>query len=80
MTNGEIFNQADIMTVAHKKLPLGTKVLFVNKENFSFLVATARDRGPYIRGREFDLSKGAADYLGLRHRGVFKVHCLVLGK
>lgn len=46
------------MIVAHKSLPFGTKVEFKYKGRT--VVATVRDRGPYVRGREFDLGPGIA--------------------
>ena len=39
--------------VAHKHLPFGTRVRFYNA--YASVVATVRDRGPFIRGREYDL-------------------------
>jgi rare lipoprotein A len=55
-------------TAAHKTLPLGTD-LTVSYGGRSVQV-TVNDRGPYVGGRELDLSQGAAEYLGLTHAGV----------
>jgi len=60
--SGERFNQ-DAMTCAHRSLPFGTK-LRVSTGGRSVLV-TVNDRGPFVRGRVLDLSKGAARMLGM---------------
>ena len=54
MANGNPFNP-DALTVAHRSLPFGTKVRFQHGPNV--VVATVTDRGPFVAGREFDLSK-----------------------
>jgi rare lipoprotein A len=56
------------MTAAHRTLPFGTK-LKVTHAGRSVLV-TVNDRGPFIRGRVLDLSKGAAQAIGMTGRGV----------
>jgi rare lipoprotein A len=55
-------------TAAHKTMPLGTELL-VSYAGRSVQV-TVNDRGPYVGGRELDLSQGAAKYIGLTHAGV----------
>jgi rare lipoprotein A len=67
--NGERFNPLG-MTVAHKSLPFGTIVRFTNPENGQTVVVRVNDRGPFIRGREFDLSLGSARVLGIEKKGV----------
>jgi len=46
-------------TAAHKKLPFGTKLKITNPTNNKSVVVTVNDRGPYVKGREIDLSKKA---------------------
>ena len=58
------------LTAAHKTLPFGTKLKVCLKR---CAVVTVTDRGPYIHGRELDLSKGAADSIGLTASGVGRV-------
>ena len=70
--NGEKFNMY-AMTAAHKTLPLGTMIKVVNKDNGEELVVRINDRGPYVKGRILDLSRGAAEKLGFGDRGVTKV-------
>lgn len=65
--SGQRFNQ-NAMTAAHRSLPFGTK-LRVSHGGRS-VVVTINDRGPFIRGRVLDLSKGAAQVIGLTGRGV----------
>jgi rare lipoprotein A len=60
--SGERFNQ-NAMTCAHRSLPFGTK-LRVSAGGRS-VVVTVNDRGPFVRGRVLDLSKGAARALGM---------------
>jgi len=58
------------LTVAHRNLPFGTRLKFKNPENGRELIATVTDRGPQIKGREFDLSFAAARQLGIDVVGV----------
>ena len=67
--NGERYNQHGL-TAAHKTLPFGTQ-LNVCYERCA--VVRVNDRGPYIPGRSLDLSKGAADAIGLTNTGVGRV-------
>ncbi len=72
MANGRPFNMyAD--TVAHKSLPLGTKLTLINPQNGNAVQVQVTDRGPYVSGRSLDLSYGAARKLGVLKNGVSKV-------
>jgi rare lipoprotein A len=68
--SGQRFNQ-NAMTAAHRSLPFGTKLRVTHGGRS--VVVTVNDRGPFIRGRVLDLSKGAASAIGLTGRGVGKV-------
>ena len=57
------------MTAAHRSLPFGTKVRVTNKRNGKSVVVRINDRGPFIRGRVLDLSRGAAHELGFVNAG-----------
>jgi rare lipoprotein A len=57
------------MTAEHKTLPFGTKVRVTNKKNGKSVVVRINDRGPFVRGRVIDLSKGAAQQLGFISSG-----------
>lgn len=47
------------LTAAHKKLPFGTKLKVTNEKNNKSVIVEVTDRGPFIKGREIDLSKQA---------------------
>jgi rare lipoprotein A len=65
--NGERYNMNGI-TAAHKTLPFGTKLRVIY--NDKSVIVRINDRGPYVGKRIIDLSKGAADKLGLTDKGV----------
>lgn len=69
MANGDPFNMY-AATIAHKELPLGTRVLLENPATGEKVTATVTDRGPYIAGRDVDLSYRLAQRLSLEHQGV----------
>jgi rare lipoprotein A len=77
--SGERFNQ-NALTAAHKTLPLGTKVRVTNLRNGESVEVTINDRGPYVKGRIIDLSKGAARELGMLRSGTAKVKVEVIAK
>ena len=60
--SGQHFNQ-NAMTAAHRSLPFGTRLKVTHGDRS--VVVTINDRGPFIRGRVLDLSKGAARAIGL---------------
>lgn len=61
-------------TAAHRKLPFGTKVKVTNEANGKSVVVEINDRGPFIKGREIDLSKRAfMDIANSRYSGAVKV-------
>jgi len=66
------------MTAAHRSLPFGTQVKVTNKRNGRTVVVTINDRGPFIRGRVIDLSKGAAQVIGMTGAGLAPVSLEVL--
>ena len=76
MANGQSFNM-NALTVAHRTLPLGTQICIKNPENGKTVFATVTDRGPYSAGRIIDLSKGAAEMLGITESGISFVSILV---
>jgi rare lipoprotein A len=73
--NGEKFNP-DGLTVAHKSLPFNTMLLLTRND----LTITVRvnDRGPFTKGRELDLSRGAAQALGCIDSGICRIKMKVL--
>ncbi|MGY0399369.1 MAG: septal ring lytic transglycosylase RlpA family protein [Ostreibacterium sp.] len=71
--NGEIYNMY-AMTAAHKTLPLGTKVQVTNLSTGKKVIVRINDRGPFHGGRIIDLSKKAAQKLGVIKQGSVRVH------
>jgi rare lipoprotein A (peptidoglycan hydrolase) len=61
-------------TLAHRTLPLGTKVRLVNPENGKSIEGFVNDRGPYIKGRDVDVSYAMAKQLGFVRKGVTKLY------
>lgn len=70
--NGEIYNM-NSLTAAHRSLPFGTKVRVCNTSNKRCIDVRINDRGPFVSGREIDLSRAAADAIGIRSTGVGQV-------
>ncbi|MBX9694801.1 MAG: septal ring lytic transglycosylase RlpA family protein [Cyanobacteria bacterium] len=76
-SSGEVFDMKK-HTCAHKKLPFGTKILIENPRNGKSCVVKVNDRGPYAKGRIIDVSRGAAEKLGILLGGVAYVECTLL--
>ena len=70
--NGETYNM-NLMTAAHKTLPMPTEVRVTNLENGRSVVVTVNDRGPFVHGRIIDLSRRAAQLLGVIQKGTARV-------
>ena len=66
------------MTAAHRTLPLGTIVRVTNPENGKSALVRITDRGPFIEGRILDLSRAAADQIGIVQKGTAPVRIEVL--
>ncbi|GAA0727770.1 septal ring lytic transglycosylase RlpA family protein [Sphingomonas japonica] len=66
--NGERF-RPDWITAAHRTLPLPTYVEVTALDSGRTILVRVNDRGPFARGRLIDLSRGAADALGIRAAG-----------
>ncbi len=76
-SNGEIYDM-HAMTAAHRTLPLGSIVRVVNVESGASAVVRITDRGPFIEGRILDLSKAAAEKIGMLQKGTAKIRVEVL--
>ena len=66
--SGERFDP-DELTAAHRTLPFGSKVRVTNAANGKSVVVRINDRGPFTKGRTIDVSRAAAERLGLIARG-----------
>jgi rare lipoprotein A len=63
--NGERVN-CSAMTAAHRRLPFGTRVRVCHGKCVTVRI---NDRGPFVRGRDIDLSPAAARAIGLDGTG-----------
>ena len=82
MANGDIYDQ-NVISVAHRTLPLGQKVKITNLKNGKSIVAPVLDRGPYIYKsgiytRDIDLSYATAKALGTVGAGLTKVKIKII--
>lgn len=76
--SGSIFNNKNY-TAAHKTLPFGTKVRVTNLKNSKEIIVEINDRGPFIKGRQLDLSKKAfMDLAQNKNNGILNVKIEVL--
>ncbi|HEX2294335.1 MAG TPA: septal ring lytic transglycosylase RlpA family protein [Actinomycetota bacterium] len=73
--SGDVFDSS-LYTAASKELPLGTW-LYV-EYNGRGVVVLVNDRGPYVEPRILDLSRGAAQAIGMEHAGVGWVKAEIL--
>lgn len=70
--SGERFDSSSL-TAAHRQLPFGTRVQVTNLANDKKVVVRINDRGPHTRGRLIDVSRAAAEQLGMLRTGTAKV-------
>src|SRR5512143_1291487 len=75
--SGEIYDSS-LLTAAHRELPLGTIVDVSCVESGRNVRVRINDRGPFIKGRIIDLSRTAADRLGLVGPGIGRVRLTVI--
>ncbi len=78
-SNGERFNMY-ALTCAHKTLPFNTILKVTNLRNGKSVQVRVNDRGPFVSGREIDLSKAAAIKLGMIGTGTTKVRLEIIKK
>ena len=76
--SGERMN-ASALAAAHRSLPFGTKVRVENLSNGRSVVVRINDRGPFTGGRVIDLTRGAAEQIGMIRSGVARVKVTVVG-
>lgn len=72
-------NNPNAMTAAHRSLPFGTRVKVENLKNGKYVVVRINDRGPFVGGRVIDLSRAAAQQLGMMSSGTAKVRLTTVG-
>ncbi len=77
--NGEEFDQ-NLVTAAHRTLPLPSVVRVTNLENGRSIKVRVNDRGPFAHGRIIDVSRQAAQLLGFYRKGTAKVRVEVMAQ
>jgi rare lipoprotein A len=70
--NGERYNAYGLST-AHRSLPFGTRLRVTNPSNGKSVVVRVNDRGPFVGGRNLDLSYGAFTSIASSGQGVVRV-------
>ncbi len=75
--SGERFDMSEL-TAAHRTLPFGSKVRVTNAGNGRSVVVRINDRGPFHGGRVIDVSRAAAERLGLIAPGSGRVRLTLL--
>jgi rare lipoprotein A len=78
-SSGERFDMYGF-TAAHKEMDFGTKLRVTNPDNGKSVVVTVNDRGPFVSGRDLDLSYGAARQIDHIGKGVGIVKIEYLGR
>jgi len=70
--SGERYN-AYGKSVAHRWLPFGTRLRVTNQQNGKSVIVRVNDRGPYVGGRDLDLSYGAFSSIASVGQGVASI-------
>ena len=78
-SSGEIYDM-NALTCAHREYPFGTKLKVTNISNNKSVNCTVNDRGPFVSGRELDLSYAAAKEIGLIGQGTSEVRIEYIGR
>ena len=68
-----------LFTAAHRDLPFGSFVLVKNPSNGKEVIVRINDRGPFVGGRDLDLSDAAAKHLDIVRLGVAPIEYTILG-
>ncbi len=76
--NGETYDM-EKLTAAHRTLPFGALVLVENRDNGKEVRVRITDRGPFVDGRVIDLSRAAAEAIGMIGPGTARVKLRVEG-
>lgn len=76
--SGEIFDNG-ALTAAHRSLPFGTMVRVINPRTGASVVVRINDRGPFTKGRTIDLSRAAAEEIGIVRAGHGTVELELIG-
>lgn len=77
--NGERFDMT-ALTAAHRTLPFNTRVCVRSLVNGREVLVRVNDRGPFAAGRIIDLSRAAAEAIGMLGLGIKQVALSIPGK
>ena len=69
---GDVYDKSDL-TAAHKKHPYGTILKVTRLDNDKYVTVKVNDKGPYVKGRVVELSRKAAERIGLVKDGLAEV-------
>ena len=75
--SGELFDMR-ALTAAHPTLPFGSRVCVRSQATGRTVIVRINDRGPHTRNRVIDLSRGAAEALGMVGLGLKPVELFAL--
>lgn len=75
--NGEIFDM-NMLSAAHKTLPLPSVIRVTNLQNGRSLILRVNDRGPFVNDRILDVSRKGAQLLGFKDQGTTKIRVELL--
>ena len=75
--SGELYDMT-ASTAAHINLPFGSMVRLINTRTGRSAVVRINDRGPFVKGRELDVSYQVAERLGIINRGVARLRMELL--
>lgn len=70
--SGERYDR-NALTAAHRRLPFGARVRVTNLSNGRSVTLRINDRGPFVSGRVIDVSRAAAEALGMLRARVVEV-------
>ncbi|MCX6291551.1 MAG: septal ring lytic transglycosylase RlpA family protein [Bacteroidetes bacterium] len=76
-SSGDLYDMDDF-TAAHRTLPFNTFIHVTNKQNQKSVVVRINDRGPFKKSRIIDLTRSAAQKIGMVPFGVVPVRIQVL--
>lgn len=75
---GEKFNHKEL-TAAHRSLPFNTMIEVTNLSNNRSVIVRVNDRGPYHHTRLIDLTRAAAEHIGILRSGIANIKLRVVG-
>lgn len=75
--NGDIYNK-NKLSAAHRTLGFGTMLKVRNLQNNLTTIVVVNDRGPFVQGRIIDLSRAAAEQIGMIEQGIVEVEVTII--